>query len=207
MARKKSDPKRTQAEIQLHYKNEARYYLKGWTLEQMAQKIGLSVPTIMKDLEVVKEQWKQSTLVDFDEAQGAALDKIDQMEAKCIEKFNLSEKEKRTVTQKRIPMMKDEDGKLYVDTKGKLIIDQAEPKYIVVEETIKKEENVGDVRWLTEIRALLDMRMKILGLYKLPEKANGKLAQPTRIAQENTKGKVALLLALVEEWGDTDKSD
>ena len=206
MTRAVGTKNRTQQQILKDRRDIARRYLKGYPLKEIGEKIGLEIPTINKEIAEIKATWIQSTLIDFNEVQGAALHKLDMLEEKCIEKFAASEKERRTTTQKRIPIMKDEEGKLYVDTKGKLIIEQLSPDYIVVEETIKKEENVGDIRWLSEIRSLLDMRLKILGLYNQPTKDTDGPAGRVRIAQENTKGKTALLLALITEWDDSTPS-
>jgi hypothetical protein len=54
----------------------AEWTLKGWTQQAIARRLGVSQPVVSRDLRVIREQWRKSTLRNFDEARGQQLQKL-----------------------------------------------------------------------------------------------------------------------------------
>jgi hypothetical protein len=58
----------------------ADLYLKGWTQEMIAKETGVAQPTTCEDLRRIREQWRASTVRDFDQSREIQLQKIDLLE-------------------------------------------------------------------------------------------------------------------------------
>jgi hypothetical protein len=161
----------------------------------------LSIPQVSSEIDLLREQWKISSDIDFSEAQGAALNRIDDMEQEAINQYIRSKRAKKTTTRKREPVTAPPDSPAEVTDQGDVILPQNQTDFVVVEESIRTEEGTGSVRWHDQILKCIDMRLKILGLYKQTNKEGFDAATiPVNISEETTKSKTALFLAIIKEW-------
>lgn len=63
----------------------ARLYLQGATQAAIGKKMGLSQGVISRHLSAVKEDWKQSALVDYNERKALEVAKLDEVERNAFE--------------------------------------------------------------------------------------------------------------------------
>ncbi len=68
----------------------ARLYLKGIYQTDIAEELGISVPTVKRDLAKVRHDWLESSLRDFDALKAEQLAKIDTIEAAAWEMWTRS---------------------------------------------------------------------------------------------------------------------
>jgi len=199
---RKNEKKRSEQVILYNRRTIARQYLKGRNQEDIAEMVNLTQATVSKEIDALKEQWVRSTEVDFAEAQGAALNKVDAMEQEALNQYKKSKRAKKTTTQKKQPAAMPDNENPEVTSEGEIVAPII-TEYVIVEETIRKEEGTGDVKWYDQVMKCIDMRLKILGLYNQSSKepSIGPFI-PTGIAKETTKSKVALFLAVFKEWDD-----
>lgn len=179
----------------------ARLYLQGHTQVEIAKQVGITVLTVKSRLSTIREQWKRSAMIDFNERQANELEKIDALEQVYLSKFEESCQDGHKHIKKSFPMYRKRDGGLYVDDEGKLKQNSHYKQVMqVVEETHTVEKRVGDPRWLDGVRNCIDMRCKIFGLYRTQhEKDDGRAPG---LAGLNQKGRVAFFLAVLEQWRD-----
>ena len=199
---------RTQEVVLYQRRVIAKNYLKGKSQVEIARLVNLHQTKVSQELEILRRQWIQAAGVDFAEAQGAALQKIDDMEQEAIQQYQKSRKSKKITTRKREPRTIIPDTQAEVNEKGDIVESQPVTQYVVVEESIRTEEGTGDVRWHDQVMKCIDMRLKVLGLYRQTTKegVDGRLI-PVSLTKETIRGKAALFLAIFEEWNDAHKSD
>ena len=105
----------------------------------------MSQPTICEDLKVVRQQWLESSLMDFNELKARELEKLDLLEREAYRGWYRSLRDAETAKTKGAA---DADGEM--DTPQE------------VETTVKGQ--AGDPRFLAEIRHCIESRRKLLGL-------------------------------------------
>ncbi len=199
MGRPKGSKNRNPQIILYQRRSIARFYLKGMSQATIARRVNLTDHQVSDELVVLREQWKQSAEIDFTMAQGAALDRIDDLEQEAINQYIRSKRPRKTTTRKREPKSIPTDKPSKVNNKGDII--PPDPEFVMVEESIRTEEGTGSIRWHDQILKCIDMRLKILGLYKQTNKEGFDGATiPVNISQETIKGRTALLLAIIKEW-------
>lgn len=144
-----ASPKRTTEERERDLVTTTEMYLKGKKQWEIAQEIGVSVEQISYDLRDIRQRWRESTLVDFNEMKQRELEKIDLLEQTYWDGWQRSTQEKtKTRTSKT------------GDTSSA---------------SIEKEMLVGDTRFLQGVERCIDMRAKILGTYA-PVKVDSSLS-------------------------------
>ena len=135
----------------------ATEYLKGRFQSDIAQELGVSQGTISNDLKAIREQWQKSALIDFNEAVGRELFRIDQLEMTYWQSWQHSLKEFTSQTTKakgaRIETRQNDDGEI-----------ESETKITPIESSKRQEERTGDPRFLAGIQWCIDRRIKLLGL-------------------------------------------
>lgn len=120
----------------------ARLYLQGSTQAQIGAKLGLSRQQIGYDLDVVRQEWLQSSLVDFNQKKAEELARIDIREREYWAAWQQSKHERQTSS---IEQVKDPRGdKLKAGTRN-------------VAQT-------GDPRYLEGVRWCIAKRCEVLGL-------------------------------------------
>lgn len=138
----------------------ADLYKKGYSIRKIAAAVqedfGLDKPpstrTILKDVNSLLAEWKETRIGDTDLAVQLELERIDQAVSELWEAWEKSKQDQKLKSHKQ---------------KGKQIGKGITPTE--VEKTEKEEINYGDVRYITEIRHQLSERRKLLGLYQ-PDK-------------------------------------
>ena len=202
MGKFKDVPERGGLQKEEHLHKIAQMYLRGFTQTEIGTKLEISQPTVSNDLTFIRERWRQSSLVNFHEREAAELEKIDALEEMYFDGFKRSLRKRSIKTQKKVPYKKGEDGNLSVSPDGELQEDVA-IKYLTVEETLREEIRDGDQRWLEGIGKCIDVRCKILGLYRTTPGSQG---GGDGGADKSIEGRVTLLLGIFEQYGQ-DKTD
>ena len=137
---------RSSAQIARDRRRISDLYLQGWLQADIATEIGVSAPTVSRDLKALQGNWLQSALLDFNEAKAQQLAKIDRLEREYWEAWARSCEDAETVRQEGGP--KSKDGKLLPPDK--------------VVRTSKGQ--AGDPRFLQGVQWCIDRRCKILGV-------------------------------------------
>ncbi len=114
----------------------ARLYLRGITQAEIGEQIGVSQRQVSYDLAILRERWKQSSLIDFDAAKAEELAKIDALEAEYWQAWNESKREKKRQAAKK---------------RGEQ-----------TETSLTTEERNGDPRYLQGVQWCIEQRCKIL---------------------------------------------
>lgn len=197
--------KKTQAHTVVLYKRRsiAKFYLLGKTQSQIAKLVKWSGKKVSEELQVLKAQWIQASEIDFAEAQGAALNKIDDLEQEAVREYTKSKRPKRTIIKKRVPVGPPEELPAEVTPKGKIIKPSAILELELSEQVDKIEEGTAAVKWHDQIIKCIDMRLKILGLYNQPSKLEGfdeRRGVSVELAKETAEGKVRLFMSVFEQW-------
>lgn len=117
----------------------ATLYLEGWRQSDLAERFGVNQSTISRDLAAIRQQWLESTLIDFNEAKARELARIDKLEREYWEQYEAS-KGGRTVA----TVQEAAGGK---------------------RQTVRKETRTGDPRYLSGVQWCIEQRLRIFGLY------------------------------------------
>lgn len=127
----------------------AEMYLKGTYQHIIAERLGVSKSQINDDLQLIKKRWRESQIIDFNEAKQKELEKIDLLERTYWDAWERSTGEK---TKTRTSKAGDSSSA-----------------------SIEKEMLIGDPRFLQGVERCVDMRAKILGTYA-PVKVDGSVS-------------------------------
>jgi hypothetical protein len=138
-------------------------YLQGHLQAEIAAHLSVSQQQISYDLARIRDQWRESALIDFNEAKNRELERIDLLEREYWEQWEKSK----------------EGG---VKTKGQKKIGGE-----VVETTVQAESGLGDVKYLQGVQWCIERRCKILGV-DAPSKAELTGAEGEAIAVKVIKG-------------------
>jgi hypothetical protein len=142
----------------------ARLYLQRMTQAEIGQHLGLSRQQVGYDLNAVREEWLQSSLMDFNARKAEELARIDRLEREYWDAWEASKKERQTSTTEQTT---DADGER-------------------LKAGIRKTEQTGDPRYLSGVQWCIEQRCKILGL-NAPQKI-----APTNPAGDSPYAPIAL---------------
>lgn len=137
----KKGRKRTRDERERDLAKIAEHYLRGYSHEQIAERVGLSRQQIGYDLKVLRERWRESQLAAIDEVKARELEKLDRMESELWEQWERS---------------KGDRTRRKVGTKSGA--QAGETREMVT------EERLGDPRYMQAILQCIEKRTKLLGL-------------------------------------------
>jgi hypothetical protein len=152
----------------------ARLYLQRWTQAEIGQKLGLSRQQVGYDLGALRQEWLQSSLLDFTARKAEELARIDRLEREYWDAWDASKRERETSTTEQT---RDDDGQR-------------------VKAAIRKVGQTGDPRYLAGVERCIEQRAKILGLNAPTEtRLTGKDGQ----AVAGTADVVKLLAAQLEQ--------
>lgn len=154
MARKdKAD--RSEAQQERDRREIARLYLQGMYQADIAERLGLSQPTVSRDIQVLVAEWKVERVYDINEAKARELAKVDNLELEYWEAWHRSQQnaEKEVKKQRAIPARKGVKEK---DDKSPVILSQDIQKI--------SEGQTGDPRFLSGIQWCIERRCLILGV-------------------------------------------
>ena len=135
---KVSAPKRTEFEREAQLVEIKDAYLRGDTQMDIAARLGLSQGQISRDLAKIQRRWRESSLVDINEAKQRELERIDVLEREYWQAWENSKGE-----QQRSTASKDGDR-----SRAQIV----------------KYESAGDPRFLAGVQWCVEQRCKILGL-------------------------------------------
>jgi hypothetical protein len=126
-----------------------RWYIAGWTQQQIADELDgmrpykVSQKTISNDIKALQTRWQEQAARELDEAKAEELARIDQLEREYWTQYELSKQDQEIVTKKA----RDTGGK----GKG----------YEVITRT---ETRTGNPAYLQGIERCIKLRMDLLGL-------------------------------------------
>ena len=143
--------KRNTAQIDHDRREIARYYLRGRTQKEIANIINgdperdytLTRQMISYDLGKIREAWRESSLVDMNEAKQRELQKIDMLELEYWQAWEDSCENEETVRQEGAPT----DGGIKTEK---------------ITKTVKGK--TGDPRYLQGVERCIQQRIKIIGI-------------------------------------------
>lgn len=134
----------------------AELYLRGLKQYQIAEAMEMTESTVSRDLDAIRAQWKESPLIDFNEAVQRELAVLDIIQAQAFEAWEKSKEDE---------VFKMQSGGEGLEARG----------------TISRRSRVGDEKYLKIIRDCVDTRAKLLGLYKQTIEHTGKDGQPIQV--------------------------
>lgn len=134
-------------------------YLKGLTQAAIAGELGVSVHTVAKDLDKVRRGWVEQAKMEFEERKAQELAKVDHIEAMAWRGWEAS------LTKQEVQRtLKETVRQVQRNSENKVIGHKMVPVK-VVEETVVKGSS-GDPRFLEQAAKCVEMRLRILGLWK-----------------------------------------
>ncbi len=116
----------------------AELYLRSWTQTAIAERLGVTQPTICEDLKRIRQQWRESAIRDFDAAREQELQKLDLVEREAWAAWERSQQ-----VQESTRVTQDGSGKR-------------------AQKTV--EHPVGDPRYLEQVHKCIAARRALLGL-------------------------------------------
>lgn len=125
----------------------AELYLRGKYQSEIASELGVSQPTISRDLYYLQREWLKSALVDVSERKAAELKRIDQLEREYWDAWKKSQEDAVTLVEEK--NMSGRDKKSAVMTK---------------KEQEKRIGQVGDPAYLRGVQWCIHKRCELLGL-------------------------------------------
>lgn len=97
---KNGRPKGSKKEVQRRVESRlpviAELYLQGYSQKEIADQLGVSQPTIGKNIQRIREDWLESSRINFDERAAIELAKLDRLERKAWEGYERSCKDEVT---------------------------------------------------------------------------------------------------------------
>ena len=146
---------RTEDEILRDRARIAELYLRGRKQWEIGQELGLSQQMVSYELGIIRKQWMESAVRDFDEAKGRELDRIDHLEREAWDGWERS-KRHRLVS---VSGIEEKSTGSAADDRP------AAPTETRTREETRKTDQVGDPRFLEKVAWCIDQRCKILGLH------------------------------------------
>lgn len=142
-------PKRTKTQIKKDRATIARLYLQGKLQVEIAERLDLTQQQISYDLKIIRKQWLDSSIRDFDELRSQELAKIDNLELEYWEAWQRSLEPKKMESYKTV-------GDGTQDNTGR-------EKIVKGEAVAKEETRDGDPRFLQGVQWCIERRCKLLG--------------------------------------------
>jgi len=130
----------------------ARMYLERRTIEEIARHLGINRLTVMADLKIIQQRWMEDANRAISERKSEELARIDRLELAAWDGYYRSIK---------------------VREQTKTVLEEGEGRSRRKAES-RKEELVGDTRWLSIVQWCVDARAKIIGFYA-PAKSEGRV--------------------------------
>jgi DNA-binding CsgD family transcriptional regulator len=160
-------------------KEISNLYVQGKTQEEIAHKLNIAVGTVCTDLKEIREVWITQARDDFATRLAHELAKIDRLEEVSWEAWFRSCEDAQTVTKNREygkkPAPPEHDPKNR--PMGKRVVAEPIPEMVVTKKNVQvvTKGQAGDPRFLSQIQACIDMRLRVIGAYKQAETIGGKV--------------------------------
>ncbi len=134
--------RRSGSQIARDRRRIADMYLEGRLQVDIAQELGLSTPTISRDIAALQAEWLSSALYDFNEAKAREIAKIDRLEREYWIAWERSCEDAETETSKSAVVGDKKRAEATKTTKGQ----------------------AGDPRFLSGVQWCIERRCKLLGI-------------------------------------------
>lgn len=144
-------PKRTPTQREYDLEQLATLYLKGKRQVDIAEALNVTQQQVSYDLKELHRRWRESSLIDINEAKQRELSRIDELERTYWEAWERSLDER---TKSRVEKYAGEDGK------GK--------------SSIERESLLGVPAYLAGVQWCISERCRIIGLYADEERGTDK---------------------------------
>lgn len=138
------DVRRSKIQIEKDRENISHLYLRGWSQCAISDELGISQPTVSRDLKAIQQAWRESSLIDMNEAKQKELAKIDELERTYWEAWLRSCEDTETETLKKVGHVGDGAAKL--------------------ETAKRKEGQSGNPAFLAGVERCIRLRIDIIGL-------------------------------------------
>jgi transposase len=139
-ARKRTPFQREEDLVQI-----TRLYLQGRTQRDIAEVVGVSQGQVNHDLKLIQQRWRESSIMDMNEAKQRELARLDELEREYWAAWEQSKNERTRARQ-------ESDGK------------SRDGKHNVVRATMEKEQRDGNPAFLAGVMSCIERRCKLLGL-------------------------------------------
>jgi transposase len=139
-ARKRTPFQREEDLVQI-----TRLYLQGRTQRDIAEAVGVSQGQVNHDLKLIQTRWRESSIMDMNEAKQRELARLDELEREYWAAWEQSKNERTRARQ-------ESDGK------------SKDGKPNVVRATMEKEQRDGNPAFLAGVMSCIERRCKLLGL-------------------------------------------
>lgn len=151
----------------------AQLYLRGYSQYAIAQEMSMTRELVAFDLRVIRKDWKQSAIVDMNEAKHKELHRIDMMEKELWEAWEKSKLTRDiTTTRQKRRGLNSQNGDVPVDQ--------------TTEAGKRTEQRDPNAAYMDRIGWCIEMRCKILGLYAPAEtRHSGVVSQIREISYES----------------------
>lgn len=151
-------PKRTKMQREHDLSVITSMYLRRHTQVEIAKEIGVAQSQVAYDLKEIQKRWRNSSLVDIQEAKTRELARIDELEVLYQEGYRRSlQPSVRTHTTRQVY----EDAAPIDPTTGKPVVRPTLPS----KADVIRQEQGGDPSFLAGVQWCIEQRCKILGLY------------------------------------------
>jgi predicted XRE-type DNA-binding protein len=139
-ARKRTPFQREEDLVQI-----TRLYLQGRTQRDIAEVVGVSQGQVNHDLKLIQQRWRESSIMDMNEAKQRELARMDILEREYWAAWEQSKNERTRARQ-------ESDGK------------SRDGKPNVVRATMEREQRDGNPAFLAGVMSCIERRCKLLGL-------------------------------------------
>ena len=176
-----SGMRRSKSQIARDRRKIANLYLQGRIQADIGEELDINQSTVSRDLQALQEEWKNSSLIDIDEAKAKELAKVDRLEREYWDAWERSCLDEET---KRL------EGTLAAgEEKGK-----------TTKQVVTRKGQAGDPRFLTGIQWCIERRCKILGIDAPAKQEHGGLGGgPIQVAIEDMNETRKRLLESVQK--------
>ena len=140
-----SGKRRSKSQLIRDRRRIADMYLQGKTQADIAEEVGIDQSTVSRDIAALQDAWRESALIDVDEAKANALAKVDRLEREYWDAWERSCEDAETVRMEGKATKEGEDGA---------------PERVV--KTSKGQ--AGDPRFLAGVQWCIERRCKIIGV-------------------------------------------
>lgn len=142
---------------------EARMYLSGKTMAEIAEKLGISAGTVGRDIAAIRQEWQELRVADMNAALNIELAKIDALEQTYWQAWYDSQK--RIVKRKSTT-----DNQNQYRMNGQYGASET-PRRVKSRQVDIETPNTGNPAFLSGVERCIDRRIKLLGLDAAPKQA------------------------------------
>lgn len=172
---------------------EATLYLRGYSLWDISQEVGVTTTQVSLDIKTIRKQWQEHYLRDFNQWVNEQLAKLDHVEIEAWKAWEES-KEQVVKTSTKEKEIEINDGETTIPGLGR-------------ETAVTEEQRYGDPRYLEIIGRTIERRCKILGI-EAPQKHLVGIGRANETELLDPTQRIQALVALIKYiGGDVEQQD